>query len=249
MRSLICGIRSIVFNLTYYPLILTYSLLVVPVCLMPGKKPVRKAVYGFCKLSLLWARWLMGIKYEIRFRDRLPPEGTPIILAAAHQSNLDPMLAFMLRQDVTALAKKELFQTPLIGQLLKKMGVIRIDRQSGTAHRGMDQVAQQVRREGQFIIVYPQATRVPVGQSKKLKSGAYFMHQESRLPVYPVATNTGLFWTKGFWHRSGTAVFEVCEPLAEGLDKEGFMMALEDQIVHKSEALITEAGYGHLLTP
>jgi 1-acyl-sn-glycerol-3-phosphate acyltransferase len=210
------------------------------------EQPVRMAIYGYCKTSLFLARYLMGIRYEFRGAAKLPSKGA-LVLAAAHQSYMDPMLTYLLRQDVTALAKKELFQVPMIGPLLKRIGIIRIDRKSGKAHKGMSDVAKRVRDEGRPIIVYPQATRVPIGQVRKLKPGAYFIHKEGDLDVYPVATNTGVFWTKGFWHRSGLVVFQVQDPIEPNLEKENFMTALEQAVVKNSDKLVIESGHERLL--
>ena len=130
---------------------------------------------------------------------------------------------------------------------IQKIKVIKIDRQSKTAHRGMEDVARHVREYERPLIVYPQATRIAIGATKRLKSGAYYLYKDAGLKVYPVATNTGLFWTRGFWHRAGTAVYDVGEPFPEGLSKDAFMAHLHNEVVVKSNNLIREAGYGHLL--
>ncbi|GHF12306.1 hypothetical protein GCM10017044_02800 [Kordiimonas sediminis] len=188
----------------------------------------------------------MGIRYEFRNADQLPKTGG-IILAAAHQSYMDPFLAYQLRQDVTALAKKELFQIPMIGPLLKKIGVVRVDRQAGRSSKGMEDVAKRVKEEGKVLIVYPQATRVPIGESRKLKPGAFFLQKFGDMDVYPVATSTGVFWTKGFWHRPGTAVYAIGEPITNRPEKEAFMKHLQREVVDKSDDLVREAGYAALL--
>ena len=153
-----------------------------------------------------------------------------------------------MRQDVTALAKKELFSLPIIGVILKAMRIIRVDRQSGRAHEAMQGVGEAVRRDGQVLIVYPQATRTKPGVRRKLKSGVYHLAQETGLPVYTVASNAGLFWTRGFFHRSGTIVFEIGPKLPAFETKADFMAAIEERVVFDSEKLMAEAGFGHLLS-
>ena len=241
------GIRSLVFNVAFYSYgILFLGLVVLPFCYIGNEKIVRNLVDVFCRGGRGMARWVMGIKYEYRGLEHIPQD-TGFIMAAAHQSNLDPIMTFPVRTGVTALAKKELFATPIVGQILKKMGIIRIDRGSKKAHAAMEGVGQQVKANKNLLIIYPQGTRVPVGQSKQLKSGAYHVHVDTGLPVIPVATNTGLFWTKGFCHRSGKAVYEVHPPMETGLSKEAFMQELEKTIVGRSHELMAEAGYGNLL--
>lgn len=244
---IIDAIRSILFNVVFVVWSLLFlGLAVAPLCFLKSEKPVRAGVNIYCNSAVWLARWVMGIRLEIRGAEHYPKKGG-FILAAAHQSNMDPMVAYCIRPDVSALAKKELFSMPFVGPILKKMQIVRIDRQAKDAHKGMSDVAKHIVQMDRPLIVYPQATRVLIGQSKKLKSGAYFVHQDTKLPVVPVATNTGLFWTKGFWHRSGTAVFEFGEPFPQGLSKDAFMKRLKAHVVTRSDELIEEAGYGNLL--
>lgn len=240
-------IRSLFFNLIFYPFTLVFlGLVVAPLIFARTDGPVRRGIYWYCNSALWVARIFGGIRYEHRCGEKLPREGA-LIIAAAHQSNMDPILTYLLRSDVTALAKKELFKVPFIGAILKKAQIIKIDRQSKTAHRSMQDVADHVHENGRPLIVYPQATRVAIGASKPLKSGAYYLYKDAGLTVYPVATNTGLFWTRGFWHRAGTAVFQVGDAFPAGLSKEDFMKRLHMEVVVKSNDLVREAGYGNLL--
>ncbi len=244
---LINAIRSILFNIIFVLFGIFYlGLVAMPMLLFKTEKQMRWAIGVFCRGCLFIARWVMGIKIEYRGLENLPTEGG-FILAAAHQSNMDPIMTYPVRGDVTALAKKELFATPFVGQALKKINIVRIDRQSHNAHKDMKRVGTVVQEQERPLIVYPQATRVPVGQTKRLKSGAYHLYQDTGLPVVTVATNTGLFWSKGFWHRSGTAVFEVHAPFPVDMEKDDFMQRLQNEVVDRSHELMAEAGYEHLL--
>jgi len=244
---IIDGIRSIFFNVVFFLFSLFFlGLIVLPFCFGKDENRVRRLVDVYCRSCRWIAHWVMGIRSEYRGLENLPKEGG-FILAAAHQSNMDPIMTFPLHSGVTALAKKELFSTPIVGRILAKMGIIRIDRQAKNAHRGMLDVGNQVAALGRLLIVYPQGTRVPIGQYKRLKSGAYYLHADTGLPVVPVSTNTGLFWTKGFFHRSGTAVYEIGIPFPAGLSKDDFMKKLHGYLIDRSHELVAEAGYGALV--
>lgn len=245
--SLFNGVRSALFNIAFFGMTALYcSLVMLPLCLFTGEAAVRRGVYIYCRSSVVLARVLMGIRVEYRGLDNIPCDGA-VILAAAHQSNLDPIMTYLVRPDLSALAKKELFRLPVIGLIFKKMGVIKIDRQSGKAHRDMDVVAGEIHAGGRALIVYPQATRVRPGDRRALKAGAYHLGRSAGLTVVPVATNSGLFWTRGFWHRPGHVVFEALPPIDVTLDKDDFMARLRAAVVDRSEALMVEAGYGHVL--
>jgi 1-acyl-sn-glycerol-3-phosphate acyltransferase len=246
---LIDGIRSVFFNIIFLAwTVLFLGLIVLPLCFVSNEKTVRRGVHWYCIGCIGIARWVMGIRYEYRGVENIPTEGG-FILAAAHQSNLDAMMTFPLRNDVTALAKRELFSLPIIGPILRKMQIIRIDRQAKNAHKGMQGVGEQVVEQGSLLLVYPQATRVPIGQVKRLKSGAFFLYADTGLPVVPTSTNVGLFWTKGFFHRSGKAVYEIGPAFPVGLSKDDFMKRLHGYVVDRSHELVAEAGYSELLPP
>jgi len=244
---IIDGIRSVFFNIAFYFFSIGFlGLIVLPFCYIGSERAVRYLIDIYCRGARGIGRWVMGIRYEYRGLEHIPAD-TGFILAAAHQSNLDPIMTFPVRSGVTALAKKELFSTPIVGQILRKMGIIRIDRQAKNAHKAMQGVGQQVKENKNLLIIYPQGTRVPVGETKRLKAGAFHVHADTGLPVIPVATNTGLFWTKGFFHRSGKAIYEIHPPMAPETDKAAFMKKLEAVVVDRSHQLMSEAGYAALL--
>lgn len=238
--KVINGIRSILFNLAFYVSSLTLIPLMALASLLPGNRMTRPLVKLYCRVNLILARVIMGIKVEYRGVENLP-QGA-LILLSKHQSYMDPMLAFIIRQNVTALAKKELFSIPLLGRVLRKINIIRVDRQSRTAHEAMPAAAEEVIRGNCPLIVYPEATRVGVGERRKLKPGAYYMQRDHDLQVYPVASNAGMFWSRGFWHQPGTVVYEIGDVFPTDLTKDGFIALAEEKVVKRSEQLMIEGG-------
>ena len=242
MSKIVNGFRSIIFNILFFIFAVVSFAVLTVTTLFPSDAPLRTCVKNWSKTSLFMARWIMGIKVEFRNLDKLPKKGA-IIVAAKHQSNIDPLLIFLARNDVTAFAKKELFDLPFMGMLLKKMHIISVDRGKGTAHKSMDVVKDQVISLQRPLLVYPEGTRVPVGQRRKLKSGAYFAQESYDLPVYTVATNSGCFWSRGFWHKAGTVVFEIGGPIDDNLSKTDFMAALYEKVVVRSDILMRDSGF------
>jgi len=242
MRGLINAVRSILFNIVFYIEMIIFVLIVGPLCLLPSDKAVRAGIKVLSLVVLFTARWIMGIRLEVRGREKLPPIGEPCILLSKHMSNMDPFMTFLLRLDLTALAKKELFKIPLIGTILSKIKVVRIDRGAGNAHRGMDKAADMVVTQKQALLIYPEATRVKPGQQRRLKAGAFFMQEGRHLPVFPIAMNTGCHWSRGFWHTPGHVVVEVGDKIPEGLDRQEFLDAAQERVVRRSDELMREQG-------
>ncbi|MCO1333617.1 hypothetical protein MO867_04605 [Microbulbifer sp. OS29] len=75
-----------------------------------------------------------------------------------------------------------------------------------------------------------------------MKAGAFHLYIDSGLPVIPASTISGLFWRKGFFHRCGTAVYEIGSAFPACLAAEVFMEILHHSVIDRSHELVTEAG-------
>jgi 1-acyl-sn-glycerol-3-phosphate acyltransferase len=122
--------------------------------------------------------------------ENLPKEGG-FVLAANHESNLDPWpLAIPLFPDraVCYMAKEELFNA-IIGPPLRAAGVFPVDR----ASTGEEALALGVRllRAGEVIGMFPEGTRARKGRSKKgrrrARPGAARIALEAGVPLVPAA--------------------------------------------------------------
>ncbi len=244
-------VRTALFNLTFYPLTLLWAAgLVLLTWPLPAERGMMPGVALWLKIvRLTLLRHLAGIRVEIRGLENVPRDRA-VILAARHMSNLDPIVTFELFPNMTALAKKELFRVPFLGGVLRKLGIVRIDRQSGRAHEEMPRVVADVVAARRPLVVYPEGTRSRVGERRRLKSGAFYLQLEGNLPVIPVATNSGLHWPKGLaLLRPGTVVYEFGPPLPHTDDKATFMAALERAMMDRSEELIRDDPAWPLVAP
>lgn len=231
-------IRSFSFNLFYYTFTLIWATLLLLTVPLPGRRAISRGIQLWAAVILGALHVLVGVRVEIRGAENLP-RGKAFILVSKHMSDLDPIVTFHLLPDMTALAKKELFRIPIIGWLLKKLEIVRIDRQSGAAHQEMPRVVAHIHEHGRPLVVYPEGTRARVGEKRKLKSGAYYLQLDGRLPAIPVATNSGLHWPKGtFSRRPGTVVYEIGSPLPHETDKAAFMALLEEKVIARSDELL-----------
>lgn len=241
MLVLLNMIRSIIFNCLFFSWT-AFVILCSPFLAMSSSSvPICKSLRLWSHVSMYLSRWFMGITTEIRGLDTIPID-SPAIIVAKHQSNFDAVLVWQLRDRLTAFAKKELFRVPLLGVIFNKIGVIRVDRGSGKSFEEMQRVANFLKETNNMIVIFPEATRVPPGVRKKLKSGAYHLYKEYNIPVYPIATNSGQFWRKGFWHTPGKVVYEIGECMPQGLEKSDFMAAMHERVVLRSDELMREQG-------
>lgn len=238
-------IRSAVFSFVALPL-LTFVTTVFGIPFLFMKRP------DFMRLIKFWIysesvleRVLLGLRYEVRGQEYLPSDG-PYIVAAKHQSTYETFKLHELFDDAAIILKKELLSIPLWGWYLGKTGVIPIDRSTpDKAVISIRDGAMKVKDEGRVLVLFPQGTRVrPDIDTKKVsyKSGVYRVHEVTKLPVVPMATNSGCFWPKGsLLKKPGTVVFEFLPPMAQGLERKEFMSSLEDIIETASNQLAVEA--------
>jgi 1-acyl-sn-glycerol-3-phosphate acyltransferase len=73
---------------------------------------------------------------------------------------------------------------------------------------------------GRPVIIFPEGTRVRVGQEPPLRSGFAGLYRALGLPVLPVAVDSGRLWGRGLVHLGGTVTFKAGEMIPTGLKRE-----------------------------
>ena len=113
------------------------------------------------------------------------PEGKGIIVCANHWSNLDPFfLAISLPIKFNFMAKKELFEIPVLRGILKKAGVFPVDRQ-GSDIKSLRH-AMSVIKDGKTLGIFPEGTRVKEVNRENMHEGVGFIALKSNADILPV---------------------------------------------------------------
>jgi 1-acyl-sn-glycerol-3-phosphate acyltransferase len=107
----------------------------------------------------------------------------PLIVACNHRSYLDPpvMGSFCPRQ-IHYMAKKELFEIPILGPLITAVGAYPVDRQ-GSATAAIKR-SVEVLRGGGCIGIFPEGGRVTTGDAEA-KGGVSLLASLGKAPVVP----------------------------------------------------------------
>lgn len=177
-------------------------------------------------MARVWARVLLaGLRWTCRLDHRVEglenlPSGAHVALWK-HSSSWETfaMVAIFPRQ--VWVLKRELLWIPFVGWGIRQMHAIAIDRRSG--HSAVSQVVEQGMRrlaEGDWIMVYPEGTRMPAGQTRRYGvSGALLAAQAGRF-VVPVAHDSGYYWPRrGLRKTAGTIRVAIGPPInATGRD-------------------------------
>ena len=232
-------VRSLVFNVAFYLNLLVWMLIFLPALLMPRKVLIRAAqAWGTSSVWLL--KVLVGMRVEIRGRERIPPGG--LLVAAKHQSFLETFALLPLVDDPAFILKRELLWIPLFGWLAWKAGMVPIDRSGGAqALAAMNRRARAEIAAGRQILIFPEGTRRAAGAPPAYKFGVAHLYRAFGVACLPVALNSGLYWPRRqFIRRPGTAVIEILDPIPPGLSRDECRQELQDRSETASTRLLAE---------
>ena len=156
---------------------------------------------------------VLGIRISVD--GEIPPG--PHLIAVKHQSMLETMEMVRVADAPVIVIKKELADIPLFGWITRRYGVIAVERSAGAkALRRLVDEGREAIASGRGVIIYPEGTRVRVGDNPPLKSGFAALYRTLGLPVVPVAVDSGRLWGRGFIHRSGTVTLKVGQDNSAG---------------------------------
>src|SRR5262245_63877601 len=131
-----------------------------------------------------WCWFRPAFKFYFRWRvynpERVPLSG-PVILAANHQSFLDPPLVGAgLKRDINYLARESLFRFPVVGWVLRNWNSVPVDRDGGGA-AGLKAILERL-LDGGAIILFPEGTRTSNGRLQPARAGFGLTVIKSRAP-------------------------------------------------------------------
>lgn len=179
---------------------------------------------------------ILGIKPKVIGQENMPDE--PCVILAKHQSAWETMTL----QDCVPhgaycvfVLKKELLKVPFLGWGLAAMKMVSIDRAAGKD--ALEQVVTQGGerlRQGFYVIVFPEGTRVPPGQKKRYKPGGAYLATHVGCKVVPIAHNAGELWPRqAFIKHPGTVTISI----GPAIDPQGLS---ELEVNRRAEAWIED---------
>lgn len=139
----------------------------------------------------------LGLQFNFRGQSHIPRKGAAL-LAMNHVGYLDFALAgtalLSSNRLVRFMAKREIFDNPIAGPLMRGMRHISVDRKNG----GPSFVeALKALNKGEIVGVFPEATISQSFELKEMKSGVIRLAIESGAPVLPtIIWGSQRIWTK-----------------------------------------------------
>ena len=143
------------------------------------------------------------------------PQGSAV-MCANHSAMHDPIflcVACGIRENWLFMAKAELMKVPVLGWLLKKIGVIPVNR--GATDISTLRNAIDALKGGKKVMIFPQGTRVREGDDDvAAKTGAAMIASRAGVPLVPVYINTNK-------HLFGKVIVSIGEPVSTEIEEKG----------------------------
>jgi len=227
-------LRSALYAIYFYAVTLLFGIAAIALRRLAPRHalPFAKA---WTATLLAGLRPICGIRLQVSGLQHLPAQG-PALLASQHQSEFDTLVWMGLLRRPCYVMKQELTRTPLVGPMLVPAGMIPVDRAGGAAAlRRLLQDAEAARDAGRQIVIFPEGTRVPPGDRVALQPGIAAVATRLGLPVIPVATDSGLIWTRSrLGMRPGIIHIAIGPPISPGA-KRGTLLAEIETFWKQSE--------------
>ena len=181
---------------------------------MPFRKRYRFVVQTWCRSAVWLAKVIVGLRYEVTGQENIPDK--PCVILSKHQSTWETFFLSAYFEPLSQVLKRELLHVPFFGWAIMLLKPIAIDRNNPKA--ALRQVAKQGQErldQGAWVLIFPEGTRVPVGQTGKFSRSGAALAVNAKLPVLPIAHNAGMFWPKSGWgKRPGTIRVLIGPPMS-----------------------------------
>lgn len=151
---------------------------------------------GWGRFVMWWLAKTCHLTYQVRGLENLPRHQAAVVLSK-HQSAWETIAFQEFLPFQTWVLKRELLWIPLFGWALATLDPVSIDRKN--IRKSLQQVVEQGQHRlarGQWIIIFPEGTRVAAGQRKRYGVGGAMLAARAGCPVVPIAHNSGKFWPK-----------------------------------------------------
>lgn len=132
-------------------------------------------------ISRVNPNWELTISGNTDIDDR-----RPYIIVCNHLSQADIPLISNLPWEMKWVAKKQLFETPLLGWMMQMAGDISVDRRSPDRKESTLQQGRYYLNNNCSVIFFPEGTRSRTGKLNRFAQGAFELAISEGVPVLPL---------------------------------------------------------------
>lgn len=234
-------LRSTLYQLILLIIVIPYSLLVLALAPLP-RRARHRVIVAWPAFAAWLAQYVLGIRYEVHGRENIPTE--PLVILSKHQSAWETLAFNTIFPPHVYVLKRELLWLPFLGWGLALMSPIAINRANRKAAMArLIELGGERLRQGFSIMIYPEGTRIPVGQRGNYRQGGAVLAVNNGVRVLPVAHNAGLVWPRNsFVKHPGKVTVVIGKPVeTKGRRPEEVMRDVEDWIENEMLRLTPQA--------
>lgn len=211
------AIRSAIFHPTFIFLSIFYVIAALAMAHI-NRQGLFAVVHAWSGMNRVLARFILGIRVV---KEGVMPKG-PALVALKHESMFEAVDISRLLGNPAVIVKQELIEIPLWGKAGLIYGFIAVDREGGAKSlRTMMAQAKTAVAENRKLAIFPEGTRVGVGEEPELKSGFAGLYKLLNLPVVPVAVEAGhIFPPRRFIKFPGVVRYRVMPTIPPKLPRE-----------------------------
>jgi len=206
-------LASLFFTGFWFAWTFIYAIFFVLVCVFlpfPRRFALARA---YAAIALWVLKWSCGLTYRIEGAPL--PQGCHVALWK-HSSSWETMAMMVVFPRQVWVLKRELLWIPFVGLAVRLLHAIAIDRRAG--HSAVAHVIEQGKgrlAEGDWVIIFPEGTRMPAGQTRRYGLSGTLLAIETGRFIIPVAHNAGQFWPRrGLLKKPGTVRVLIGAPVA-----------------------------------
>lgn len=137
--------------------------------------------------AVKFSAWFIRLLVFIPVRIKGTPDPDAQMYLVNHQSDIDiGVMETISTKDLAWVAKKELFEVPFFGLVVRLPNDIALERESKTALVKLIKDCKDRLDHGRVITIFPEGTRTESGKMKPFKAGAKMVADKFSLKVQPV---------------------------------------------------------------
>jgi 1-acyl-sn-glycerol-3-phosphate acyltransferase len=237
------GLRSALYVLWLVVTVIPWALLVLLLSIFVRGSRLYWFTIVWLRMTIWGARVICGVRHRIQGFENLPD--SRVILCPKHQSTWETF-AFptLMPHPLCYVFKRELLMIPFFGWAMGRLDMIHIDRSKRA--EAWNRVAEQGRRfmaQGNWVIMFPEGTRIPRGSQGVYKSGASRLAIATDTPLVPIAVTSARCWPrKSFTLRPGVVDISIGKPIpVNGRGPDELMREVESWIEAEMRRLDPQA--------
>ena len=170
-------------------------------------------------IAQAWARLLVrvsGVRVRVEGIDNINLSKSYVFIANHLSYSDTPVVLASIPAQIRFLAKRGLFQIPLLGTHLSRAGHIRVPLEDPRgAVKTLQLAAEAIRQNGISLLIFPEGGRSEDGNLQPFREGGAYIAIRAGVPVVPVVligTREVLPFGGGVIH-SGPVTLRILEPI------------------------------------